>query len=324
MLNMALERIMREYLPAKEQQFAGHPLAKYIRHDLPELFRSHFPQYRHFIWDASPGKGQWADAPWIATFDPLVTESAQDGYYPVYLFNRRLDAVYLSFNQGMTLLREEFRVEETKQILRHRASILRNRLSPEHLNRFRTNIIDLQAPYPNSRLAMYEHGHAFGVKYSRQSIPSTAQLIADLTEMLKLYQLATERGGVAEFDENTARTDAVLSGQTDLTLEEKRRFRYHRVIERNRKLAEEAKRIHGYTCQVCRFDFGKVYGDIGKEYIEAHHKIPLSQLAPNTSLSAKNDFAVVCANCHRMIHHKGAPETFDMFVEMYRKRNPRN
>ena len=47
--------------------------------------------------------------------------------------------------------------------------------------------------------------------------------------------------------------------------------------------------------------FAEVYGDLGASYIEAHHRQPLSSLdEPRPPTSA--DFAMVCANCHRMLH----------------------
>ena len=56
-------------------------------------------------------------------------------------------------------------------------------------------------------------------------------------------------------------------------------------------------------CQSCNFDFQKIYGDIGKEYIEAHHLVPMSELKKGeTRKLTKKDFAVLCSNCHRMIH----------------------
>lgn len=84
--------------------------------------------------------------------------------------------------------------------------------------------------------------------------------------------------------------------------EEKKRLHFHKYVERNQKLSNEAKTIHGYTCMACEFNFKKKYGEIGKNYIEAHHIIPFSQLDGNTKLSPRNDFIVLCANCHRMIH----------------------
>lgn len=108
---------------------------------------------------------------------------------------------------------------------------------------------------------------------------------------------------------------------SEATLQEKRQYRYHGVIERNRQLALAAKQIQGYVCKVCGFDFERTYGSLGHEYIEAHHLVPISQLPLNqvTQLSPKDDFAVVCANCHRMIHRKGAPKTFDEFAQLYQE-----
>ena len=45
------------------------------------------------------------------------------------------------------------------------------------------------------------------------------------------------------------------------------------------------------------------YGSIGTGYIEAHHLNPVSSLKDTVvTLDPRLDFAVLCANCHRMIH----------------------
>ena len=88
----------------------------------------------------------------------------------------------------------------------------------------------------------------------------------------------------------------------DLSYEEKKKLRFHKSFERNQKLSKEAKKIHGYTCMACGFNYEEKYGEIGKDYIEAHHLIPFNQLDENTDLFPKKDVAVLCANCHRMIH----------------------
>lgn len=110
------------------------------------------------------------------------------------------------------------------------------------------------------------------------------------------------------------------------TIDEQRRFTYHRRIERNPKASREAKRVHGCKCQACGFDFEKEYGPIGAGYIEAHHMTPLSELPADrpATLDAKNDFAVLCANCHRMIHRAGAPRTLDEFRQITFLANARN
>jgi predicted HNH restriction endonuclease len=46
-----------------------------------------------------------------------------------------------------------------------------------------------------------------------------------------------------------------------------------------------------------------VYGDLGRGFIEGHHLSPLAELAAEW-LSRVSDLALVCPNCHRMIHRR--------------------
>ncbi len=73
--------------------------------------------------------------------------------------------------------------------------------------------------------------------------------------------------------------------------------------ERSSALRQQVLSIHGYTCMGCEFNFEKTYGDWGKGYIHVHHLSPVSQ-AGITKPDPKTDFAVLCANCHSMVHRK--------------------
>ena len=92
---------MSEYSSARKEEYKDHPLANFIRRDLPKIFANHLTQFENIEWRASPGLSQWADAPWLAAFDPIVTDSDQRGYYPVILFSRSLDQYSL---HGIQLL----------------------------------------------------------------------------------------------------------------------------------------------------------------------------------------------------------------------------
>ena len=82
--------------------------------------------------------------------------------------------------------------------------------------------------------------------------------------------------------------------------------RKHKSRERSSKLiadakAEFLKHNKNLYCTVCNFDFEKKYGKRGSGFIEAHHTIPVSdmKLGQNTKIE---DIALVCSNCHRMLH----------------------
>jgi 5-methylcytosine-specific restriction enzyme A len=82
--------------------------------------------------------------------------------------------------------------------------------------------------------------------------------------------------------------------------------RVHRVRERSRKIIEKKKRAvlkagRRLLCEGCDFDFEATYGPRGAGFIECHHTLPLSQSKPGRTTKV-SDLALVCANCHRMIH----------------------
>ncbi len=75
------------------------------------------------------------------------------------------------------------------------------------------------------------------------------------------------------------------------------------MAERCGHLPKKAKKLQGYRCRVCGFDYEKAYGDWGCEYIHVHHLQPLGDGTVRAT-DPQNDLAVVCANCHAMIHRK--------------------
>lgn len=89
------------------------------------------------------------------------------------------------------------------------------------------------------------------------------------------------------------------------------RFVTHRVREarlREAKLSEALRDSPDgrLRCQVsaCGFDFEEAYGVLGREFIEVHHLEPMSSREEPT-ITSLNELALVCANCHRMIHRGG-------------------
>ncbi len=92
--------------------------------------------------------------------------------------------------------------------------------------------------------------------------------------------------------------------------EGKEKFKQHRYLERDGQIARRAKaqrlaKTGRLECEVCRLDFVACYGEIGRGFIEAHHRTPVAQLA-GTKKTKIEDLSLVCSNCHRMLH-RGDP-----------------
>jgi len=75
---------------------------------------------------------------------------------------------------------------------------------------------------------------------------------------------------------------------------------------RERKISTVLKLTGTLACEVpgCGFDFARVYGELGAGYAQVHHLLPLAQ-RDSAQPTALSDLAIVCANCHAMIHRGG-------------------
>lgn len=78
-----------------------------------------------------------------------------------------------------------------------------------------------------------------------------------------------------------------------------RRERNQKII--NMKKAQVLSDNGTLACEVCSFDFCDVYGKVGENFCEVHHLKPLAK-ADGIVKTTLEDLAVVCSNCHRIIH----------------------
>jgi hypothetical protein len=130
-------------------------------------------------------------------------------------------------------------------------------------------------------------------------IPQGAQMAM---EHLLLQGLHCHMHGNAE--------DAAAEELHALEGEARTRMVTHRTRERgfrNRKLIDAVKKNGGrLVCEVSdsNFDFEQSYGKIGIQYAQVHHLRPLAEYKGAEKTSLK-DLAIVCANCHAMIHRGG-------------------
>jgi len=47
----------------------------------------------------------------------------------------------------------------------------------------------------------------------------------------------------------------------------------------------------------------RFFGKLGADYIECHHTVPISQIAPRAKTKVA-DVCLLCSNCHRMAHKR--------------------
>lgn len=302
----------REYPQARTEAFTNHPMGQTFRRDIKKVLAETIRDKTDgdlFTVKGSVGQAAWARVPWVGIFHRLVTESAMRGYYLVYLWRADGSGLYLSLNQGVTTVREEYG-SSAIDALRTRGNDFRARLGAA-LAGFDLGNIDLQASQETDLAAGYEAGNVCSIFYAANEIPADEFLVRDLVRFLELY-IALERN-LAD-----SAAGAVELNADDVFFEDPSLFRLHRRIERNPRLSAAVKRAQGYTCQACGFSFEKQYREIGAEFIEAHHLRQLSAIkGGRTRLNPVTDFAVLCSNCHRMIHRTDCIGDIAKFSQQY-------
>lgn len=83
-------------------------------------------------------------------------------------------------------------------------------------------------------------------------------------------------------------------------------LKLHKNKERSSAIVAQAKyraRSEGrFFCEVCTFNFETEFPALGTGFIECHHKLPIATGGIRRTLV--EDLAIVCSNCHRMLHRK--------------------
>ena len=86
----------------------------------------------------------------------------------------------------------------------------------------------------------------------------------------------------------------------------------------NRQLCLTA---HGYSCQICGFNFEDVYGELGKEFIHVHHIVPVSASHGEYRINPVKDLIPVCPNCHAMLHRSDPPIQPENLLDILKSRH---
>lgn len=131
------------------------------------------------------------------------------------------------------------------------------------------------------------------------SLPTSEENVEDFID--DVFSLVTNR---LKADKLSEETPEVRFEFPEGRLYEK----LHKQRERSSKIVKLAKlnmkqQLGKLNCQVCKFDFGQTYGALGEDFIEAHHTIPVSELNEDSTTDIK-DIALVCSNCHQMLHRR--------------------
>lgn len=186
-LRRGLLKVLDEYPRAKEEAFAQHQLANYIRHELAEgiqgIIDLEYEDNTKSVTGSS-GVANWAKVPWIAVLDDEETDSVQRGVFVVYLFSRDMNRLYLTLMQGVTKYKEKYSsTKEARNKLMEDSGKIRELIDiPDDIKADQNINLD-SGGYGKD----YEYGTIFYKEYLKSDFPSDTDLKKDLMKFIDIY-----------------------------------------------------------------------------------------------------------------------------------------
>lgn len=105
-------------------------------------------------------------------------------------------------------------------------------------------------------------------------------------------------------------------------LEGREKLVLHLTRERSASIVNKKKRLaKSRHCEVCGFSFEQFYGEVASSYCEVHHLVPLAELGEFSSTNLRQ-LAILCSNCHRVVHLRNPPFTLEEMRSLIGSRSP--
>ena len=206
---------------------------------------------------------------WFKSAD-INASSCMSGCYMIYEIENQLDNIKIScsigFDDAKTVPAEKFGFLLSKSGTRFQRSMMYYSLTEWNISINSHNVIKKLENFYNNDFSF------FGLQLSVWQNEYQKKLEKEAAEA-ELYEGARK---------------AVFSNK------------YERNPEARRRCIE----YYGPCCQICGFDFGKVYGEAFEGRIDVHHIKPVSEIGKAYVVDPIKDLIPVCPNCHAALHYK--------------------
>jgi 5-methylcytosine-specific restriction protein A len=184
---------------------------------------------------------------------------------------------------------------------------------------------------PSSVSLKLSNFKAIDPNYSGKGMQSHSKLDEEVffelnNDLDRLKKIAKEIRNVLDYENlfnnvSQIEDDELLEG--DSVKEGRILYKMHKVRERNREIIEKKKKKvlkdkGTLNCEACNLNFEEKYGELGKGFIECHHIIPLSNFEVNKE-TRLDDLALLCSNCHKMIHKDLSVSSIQEFKQKWVK-----
>jgi 5-methylcytosine-specific restriction enzyme A len=329
--DLKVGNIKGKMYPQDKKSYSLYSLetAKKIKEEIPRLLHSKcgLPKEKYKI-QGSIGQGNPSEIPWICIFDKEVTKSAQQGFYIVYLFNSKMEGVYLSLNQGWTQYENEFGTKEGKIQIKRVSSYSKSILRGDQ--GFSYNDINLDATKILGE--GYELGNICSKYYPINAIPSDEEIVDDLRNLIGVYRelkalvgsdIINIKGGISEdhFQEEIQESKRKELPEGKIEKKYKVDVKQTNIWVRDSNVAYTALDNASFLCENDIAHSTFISARTNKQFVEAHHLVPMEfQGDFEVSIDVPENIVSLCPNCHRAFHYSTNETKLKLVTAVFRKR----
>jgi predicted HNH restriction endonuclease len=203
--------------------------------------------------------------------------------------------------------------------------------SPFRILNIATDGIQVQAPTKKGRRVLLSYEHLDALWSSRNLVSAAIRkggpankkaLTVTVNRIWERQHLKLDHTNESQYwafvCERARRQEGPLGPDIDLeAVEGEPRLVTHLRRERApdlvaKKKAAVLKTAGRLACEACGFNFAEHYPGLGSNFCEVHHTQALGK-GTGARITKLSDLAVLCANCHRMIHRTIPMDSVDKF-----------
>ncbi|RDA70464.1 DUF3578 domain-containing protein [Hafnia paralvei] len=298
-----------------------YPSVAAIMEALPSLFRQILSEHgreNEFKVTGSFGQGAISEIPWVGIFNKNITTSAQKGYYIVLLFSADMSSCSLSLNQAVTAYSEKYSGKMAIARMRETAAIAK-----EFIAKIPGTIVGPISLKASKKLGKgYESGAIQSFNYDYHNLPDKETFVKNFLSLLSNYNALYTLSGASlsslssyseelyqehalqlasEMHLDSANVDKEPGG---IPVPPKKLVAGRETYTRDDKVAAAAISKASFLCELDPSHITFVSSANNKNYVEAHHLIPMGKQDQfDFSLDVAANVVALCPTCHRLLHH---------------------
>lgn len=191
-----------------------------------------------------------------------------------------------------------------------------------------SEIDEIRSHSPELAHAVEKHSYEIKKGLNSNSIRQAADTVIQLKA--NLFGLSNEASAITlieatklpeiEEEEEEGEAEDIIGREGNILT----RMHVYRERDRTfaRKVREHYKKLGNgkLICEVCGLDPAIIYGPSGDRSIEGHHTVPIEELQPDSETTV-DEMAMVCANCHRVIHSRKPCLSIDEVKQLIGRQN---